>query len=348
MKDKQLTRKLDHALAAPMFWLSMFVLALFATLINLNELQTGGYIVKWCLILLAIVYPLFWLETAIHIYAKSRFLKQHIWFCLLPITRIGARDHETGQEIWLPKLKWREVNRPLERMLAKRFGIPMIVIALMVLPLIVTEFFYKEFIHSNDGWRMAMKIAEAFIWGAFTFEFILMLSVVKYPLGYAKKHWLDLAIILLPTMAFMRAMRLASIGRLNQLSRTARIFRLRGMGMRMWRAFVALEVIEMLLSRNPERRLEKLEMQLEDKEEEIDLLKKDIQRLKRRVEKKKASELAKLESTESETSDEPDEETEQQETTEKDAAADSKADSTDDQIASESDEVSQPLQTKPS
>ena len=56
----------------------------------------------------------------------------------------------------------------------------------------------------------------------------------------------------------------------------------------------------MLLSRNPERRLAKLEMQLEDREEEMGLLKKDIKRLRERVEKKKLADQAKLEAEEAE------------------------------------------------
>lgn len=290
LKGKELTREMDQRLAAPMFVLSLVVLGLFATLIYLTDLEAGGYIVYACLFGLAILYPVFWLETAAHIYARSPLMKQHIWFCLIPITRLGGRDHETGRRVWLPRWNWQEANRPLERKLARHFSIPMIVIALMVLPIIVMEFFYKDFVDANYGWTLAMKIAEAFIWSAFTFEFILMLWVVKYPMGYVRKHWIDLAIILLPTLAFMRTMRLASIGRLNQLTRTARIYRLRGLGMRMWRGFVALEVIEMLLSRNPERRLEKLESQLEDKQEEIDLLQKDIRQLKSRIQQKRQEE----------------------------------------------------------
>ena len=286
-RREKLTKRLDRDLAAPMFVLSLLVLALFASLIYLNDLDRDANLVWWCLLGLAILYPLFWLETAVHIFAGSRFMNQHFWFCLLPITRVGARDHETGQAIWLPKSKWREVNRTLERLLARRFSIPMILVALMVLPIIVMEFFYKDFVDSHPLWHVAMSVAEAFIWAAFTFEFILMIRVVKYPLNYVRKHWIDLAIILLPMLAFLRTLRLASIGRLNQLSRTARVFRLRGLGMRMWRGFVALEIIEMLLSRNPERRLEKLEGQLEDRMEEISFLEKDINRLRQRVEKRR-------------------------------------------------------------
>jgi voltage-gated potassium channel len=272
-----------------MFGLSLVVLGLFASLIYLNDIDQEAVIVRWCLVGLAVAYPLFWLETAVHLYHGSPFMKQHLWFCLLPITRVGARDHETGQEIWLPRLGWREVNRPLERMLTRRFSIPMIAIALMVLPVIALELFYKDFVESAPGWRIAMSVAEAFIWAAFTFEFVLMTKIVRSKLTYARKHWLDLAVILLPMLAFMRMMRLASVGRLNQLSRTAKIFRLRGLGMRLWRAFVALEIIELLIARDPERRLARLEDELESRLEEVAWLRQDICRLRERVGRSRAT-----------------------------------------------------------
>jgi len=67
------------------------------------------------------------------------------------------------------------------------------------------------------------------------------------------------------------------------------------LAMRLWRAFVALEIIEMLIYRNPELRLERLEQKFEMKMEEIAFLRVDIQRLKERVAKIQAAEEAALE-----------------------------------------------------
>ncbi|MGI9516682.1 MAG: hypothetical protein ACR2NP_06545, partial [Pirellulaceae bacterium] len=72
--------------------------------------------------------------------------------------------------------------------------------------------------------------------------------------------------------------------RLNNVARTAKVFRLRGLALRMWRGIVALEVVEMLISRNPERRLERLEARMEYKLEEIDDLRREIGRVQKRVE----------------------------------------------------------------
>lgn len=292
---KPLIRRLDRILAWPMFSLALSTLALFAMLIYLGDLEQKKTIVKYSLWGLAILYPFFWIETLIHVCIGSRFLKQHVWFCIFPLTRIGCRDHVTGMQIWLPRLGWNEVNKQFERKLSRKFSIPMIAVALLVLPIIGMEYFYQETVAKNYGWRLVINISEAFIWASFTFEFVLMIMIVRAKVVYARKHWIDLAVILLPMLAFMRMLRLSSAVRFNQISRTAKVFRLRGLAMRLWRAFVALEIIEMLIYRNPELRLERLEQKFEMKMEEVAFLRVDIQRLRERVAKRQAAEEAAIE-----------------------------------------------------
>lgn len=288
-------RRLDRILAWPMFSLALSTLALFATLIYFDDMEQKKTIVRCSLWGLAILYPFFWIETLIHICIGSRFLKQHVWFCVFPLTRIGCRDHLTGKKIWLPRMGWCEVNRQFERTLTRKFSIPMIAVALLVLPIIGIEYFYQDLVTTNDTWRLAINLSEAFIWASFTFEFVLMVMIVRAKIAYARKHWIDLAVILLPMLAFMRMLRLSSVVRFNQISRTAKVFRLRGLAMRLWRAFVALEIIEMLIYRNPELRLERLEQKFEMKMEEVAYLRVDIQRLKERVAKRQAAEEAAIE-----------------------------------------------------
>lgn len=271
-----------------MFALAIVVLGVFALLLHVHVLPQGASWVRWCLVALGFLYPVFWFETAAHLAVGSPRMRQNAWFCLLPFVRVGARDHQTGQNIWLPVAGWREVNRTLEKKLIKVFSIPMIAVALLVLPIVIMEFGWAEFVESSEGWQTALQIAAAFIWAAFTFEFTLIISVVKYRSSYALRHWIDVLIILLPMVTFIRAARLTQLMRMKQLTRTVRLYRLRGLAMKLWRALVALEVVEMLLSLNPERRLEKLEARMEEKLEEIEFLKQDIVRLQRRIAKREA------------------------------------------------------------
>lgn len=287
------TRRTDEALAFPMFMLSLVVLALFATMLHLYSPESNDYgILLVCLIGLGLTWPAFVVELVVHWIIGSPRLRQHLWFCLFPVLRIGARDHETGTQIWLPLSGWRIINRPFEKSLLRSFSVPMIIVALLVLPVISLEFFWKDWVDSNPSWQVALQITAALIWCAFTFEFTLLMSVVQKPWTYARRHWIDLAIILLPMVTFLRAARLAQLARVKQIARAARVYRLRGLAMRMWRALVTLEVIEMILSRNPERRLEKLELQLDEKMEEVGYLKRDIERLRKRIAAKEAEEAA--------------------------------------------------------
>ena len=102
------------------------------------------------------------------------------------------------QRLWLPGLGWRQANKRLRERLERKFGIPMILIALMIMPVLIVEFFMKSQV-AQYGWlRMLLHVSTGVIWFAFAGEFILMVSVAEKKVAYCKKHWIDLAIILLP------------------------------------------------------------------------------------------------------------------------------------------------------
>ena len=115
---------------------------------------------------------------------------------------------------------------------------------------------------------------------AFVFEFVILVSVVERKLAYCRKNWIDLAVILLPLLSFMRAARLGRLVQLKQLSRTARIYRLRGIALRTWRAFVTLDVIDMILKRDPAYRIDKLQEEITDKQAELAYLQSELTRLR--------------------------------------------------------------------
>ena len=288
-----LTESIDRFLAAPMFWLSSAWLLLLAPIPHLWEVEEAWLFTRICLILLLGIYPIFWLEVALHRITGGRLTRQHWWVCLIPLLRLGSKDHVDGTRVWLPATGWQTCDRSLVDYLARRFSIPMISISLCVLPVIIIPFFWYEQVEANPGFAIAIQAVTSVIWAAFTFEFVLMMSVVRRPYTYALKNWIDLAIILLPLIAFLRAARLTQLMRVKHLAKTARVYRLRGLALRMWRGFITLEIIDKILSRNPERRLEKLELLLEEKNEEVDMLRKDIAKLRQKVAEKKAAELAK-------------------------------------------------------
>jgi len=130
-----------------------------------------------------------------------------------------------------------------------RFHWPMIVLALLVLPLLAVEFFYLQKLPEPQ-----QTIANRFVWVveslisfAFLIEFVMKITIAESRLEYIRRNWLDIIVILLP---FLRALRLIRAAR---VARTSRVFRLRGVGMKFARYFLTiilgLNVTERLLER---------------------------------------------------------------------------------------------------
>ena len=90
-----------------------------------------------------------------------------------------------------------------------------------------------------------MRIGEALIWTAFALEFTVMIAVVDRKLKYCWQHWIDILVIVLPLVAFLRSLRLARLARLHQIGKFTRLYRLRGSVVRAQRAIaVVASVVE--------------------------------------------------------------------------------------------------------
>ena len=126
------------------------------------------------------------------------------------------------------------------------FHVPMIVLALLILPLLVVDF---VFLHNHPERDYSLLwwvccIAGSIIWLAFLVEFVIKVTIAESRFEYARRNWIDIVIILLPFLRPFRAARLA---------RTSRIFRLRGVGMKFARhgltVLLGLQVTERMLGR---------------------------------------------------------------------------------------------------
>jgi len=262
-------RQLDRRFAAPMYVVSILSLLSFAVLLHFHEREEFYGVWLGSLIASAVLYPCYLAEYVAARRAGSPRSRERLWCCLLPLLRLAARDHETGARIWLPTSGWQTVSAELRSRLEKAGNVPMIAVALLVLPLIGIEYQYADQIEHNPRWAASIAAATTLIWFAFTFEFVVMCSVAERKFVYCKQHWLDLAIILLPLVAFLRALRLGRLLRLQQISRTARVYRMRGVTMRAWRALLVLDVVRRVVHGRPEQRLQKLAEIIAQKEQEL-------------------------------------------------------------------------------
>jgi voltage-gated potassium channel len=248
-----------------------------------------------CLIILALIWPVFFAEFAFQFLTRDR--DQPFWrkryygliVCLIPPLRLCARHPDMDSKVWLPGIGWQVSDDDLRRRLEHLFSIPMILIALTILPILLIEYLMSHQIAARPWLRNLLHVSMGVIWLAFAVEFIVMVSVAKKKLRYCKEHWIDLAIILLPLISFLRSLRviratrLARVAKVQQLSKMGRLYRLRGLAMRALRAILLLELLHRLFGISIEKKIKSLEARLEEKEREVASIKARIAELQRQL-----------------------------------------------------------------
>lgn len=277
--DQSALKAWDRRIAVEMFWLSVFSLLFLAGLLHLHDKPEYQPVMIICALGLLAIYPACWVDAFWGGKHGSRQGRSRWLYCLLPPLRLGACDHGTGKNIWLPGLGWQPVGHDLEQRLERVSSVPMVLMALMVLPLIGVEYFWADRLAADPLLSGLLNGAGGLIWFAFAGEFILRVSIAHSKWGYVKSHFIDLAIVLLPLVSYLQALRLGRLLRLQQLTRTARLYRLRGVVLRAWRALLVIDAVSRLVNGPAEKRLIKLRATLVQKEQELADLRNEIARL---------------------------------------------------------------------
>ena len=253
-------------------------------------------VAKWTALgTMALIWPVVIAEAIYHLtirpwdrlHRRQHFVSLAAMIC--PSLRLCPRVAEQRRRVWLPGLGWRPPGRHLRRRLSRDFSVPMLGIALLILPVLGVEFLMKEQVARYTGLRVALHLSTGTIWLAFAAEFIVMISVAEKKLAYLKKHWIDLAIILLPFFAFLRSLqalrgtRLAQLAKLPMLTKLVRAYRLRGTAIKAFRALLLLEAVRRWLTVNPTKSLRNAETALLAVRREERLLRLRIAGLKRQI-----------------------------------------------------------------
>ncbi|MDG2222366.1 MAG: potassium channel protein [Rubripirellula sp.] len=247
---------------------------------------SGGWFQNIAITLIFIVWPIMIAESVFHWMTRpwnTDTKKYHFFsflFCGMPSLRLCARSYEMHDRLWLPGLGWRTPNKRLRRRLAKKLSIPMIMIALLILPVFVIEFFMKVQVAEYSWLRVLLHISTGVIWFAFAAEFILMVAVAKKKIDYCRTHWVDLVIILLPLVSFLRFLR---VMRVQQVIKFARVYRLRGTSIKALRALIVLDSVERLLTNNTERAIDRLQAKLDDVETQAKQLRRRMYKLRKKL-----------------------------------------------------------------
>jgi voltage-gated potassium channel len=237
---------------------------------------------------LLVVWTVFWGELIKDYWVRDRnraFLDQHryAWlFCLFPPLRLCRHDGEYGDRVWLPSWGWQTVDYHLRNRLEQAFGGPMALIAILILPVLVLQLFYAKSVADYPWLRIALHVSAGLIWFCFAVEFIIMVSVAQSKLKYCKQHWIELLIIALPLVSFLRTLRilratkLLRAAQMQHLARLSRVYRLRGLSMRFFRAILLLGFVNRLIPVKRETRLARLRVELAEKEHELAELRRQI------------------------------------------------------------------------
>ena len=254
---------------------------------EMSALQAGAQkFSRWLFIALLLIWPLYWIE-----YIWSRRTEQQLgrlrpFVCLIPPLRLGSVIHSKGDRLWLPLLGWQTPGKPLLERLEAIAAKPMLLVAFLILPVLLLEYVFSSLVQSKPWLQMTLHVATGFIWWSFTIEFIIMVSATARKIQYIKNNWIDLVIILMPLVSFLRTirvLRLARLARIQQVSKVTRVYRMRGLIAKVMRGLMLMELINRLLRIKPEKTLAKLYETREDKEEELAALQVKIDELEEKI-----------------------------------------------------------------
>jgi voltage-gated potassium channel len=199
---------------------------------------------------------------------------------------MGCSSQVRPNHIWLPRLGWREINHDLRRMLERVFSVPMILFALLVLPLFALEYWQGDKLREHPVLALWFDIGTSAIWLAFAIELIVMVSVSERPWRYCLLHWIDVVIVLLPAVELLPLLRLLRLGRLlrmEHLLRWGRLARFQALVSHVWRAFLLLQIVQRLTGYSLERQMKRRQELLQAKEEEVADLRREIHELEERI-----------------------------------------------------------------
>ena len=264
---------------------------------TLRKAATIGYWIVGCLLLIWPLYIAEFIYTTLLGRPDSLTRKRimsGLLVCVVPPLRLAAPVAARDNQIWLPRYAWRYPSRSLSKTLSRMFSKPMLIIALLILPILLIEFGLRGLVEEHYWLQLLLHICTGLIWCAFAIEFIVMVSATTKKLEYVKKNWVDLAIILLPLLSFLRSirmLRLARLAKVEKIAKLGRVYRLKGLGMKTLRALLLLQVVNRLLRITPEKKLAKLKHTYEEKKAELDELEHEIAELSEALNKESTSSL---------------------------------------------------------
>lgn len=196
-------------------------------------------------------------------------LKRLLLTALLPPLRMISASSQPRGWLWLPGIGWKPVGEETSEQLEQKLALPMVILTLLVLPVLGAELTGGETLENHPRMALATHLTTCVIWIGFTMEFLWMFAAAPVKLTYCLKNWINLVIILLPLVAFLRVLNLFRFTRMLRAGKLLRAYRLRGLWTRLWRLALLFNLLERLQQRDPAKYCAALEKKIADLEEEL-------------------------------------------------------------------------------
>ncbi len=233
---------------------------------------------------LALLWPIFATEVIWNVMRRDRtrptrpFVLRAMLVLLFPSWRMALVEPRTGL-IWVPRIGWQHPGKELFKRIERAFSGPMLLFAFLILPFLLLDHISSEQVHQTPALALAVDVGIAVIWVAFATELIFKASSHTRPFTFVKERWLDVAIVALPMLEVLTKWadiaplaRLLRLGRAlspEQIARMQRLYRLQGLAMKAWHAFLVLEGVSRLLGFTLEKRLAQVENRIAGLEEQL-------------------------------------------------------------------------------
>lgn len=188
---------------------------------------------------------------------------------LVPPLRMVIASGTPYGWLWLPGAGWRPKGEATTEKLEQKLALPMVILTLLVLPVLGAEFTGGETLENHPRMALATHFITCIIWVGFTVEFLWMVAAAPDKLTYCLKNWINLIIILLPLVAFLRVLSMFRFARMFRAGKLLRAYRLRGLWTRLWRVALLFNLFERLQQRDPAKYRAALEKKIAEMEKEL-------------------------------------------------------------------------------
>jgi len=199
-------------------------------------------------------------------------LKRLLLTSILPPMRMITASSTSRGWLWLPGAGWKPTGEETSEKLEQKLALPMVVLTLLVLPVLGAELTGGETLDNHPRLALATHLTTCVIWVGFTAEFLWMVAAAPNKLTYCLKHWINLVIILVPLVAFLRVLNAFRFARMIRAGKLLRAYRLRGLWSRIWRLALLFNLFDRLQQRDPGKYCALLEKKIADLEDELEEL----------------------------------------------------------------------------